>query len=362
MLNHFFFILIILVVVLLIKLYLDNQRLKDRYNVHGYDKFGYGGNGDSKYEDNADYDKMLKQLQNLTAAKINSAVEAGYKEGFQSMNPDMDMGNSNSNSNSNSISNSKSPDTIVSYLNKTNIVKLMLFYKIKCSYCSQFLPIWYQIINNLPNTATYEEIDCDNDIKKANEYKISTVPTLILLVNNEQKIYMGDRSYKDILRFLRNNGVNPVERTFEEFDSTGYSNAPDPTAPVNAHCPAVTFDKQLELAKDNYMFQIFNSDGQYGYAVGGNNNDKLFTPFTAAYSTVDSYLSSLPDVNNAVECASLYATEIRGFGLCDDEQLNNMLQYQEKTLDGSGVARFDGTDYSTNKNVTDAIKAACTKY
>lgn len=360
MLNHFFFILIILVVVLLIKLYLDNQRLKDRYNVHGYDKFGYGGNGDSKYEDNADYDKMLKQLQNLTAAKINSAVEAGYKEGFQSMNPDMDMGNSNSNSNS--ISNSKSPDTIVSYLNKTNIVKLMLFYKIKCSYCSQFLPIWYQIINNLPNTATYEEIDCDNDIKKANEYKISTVPTLILLVNNEQKIYMGDRSYKDILRFLRNNGVNPVERTFEEFDSTGYSNAPEPTAPINANCPAVTFDKQLELAKDNYMFQIFNSDGQYGYAVGGNNNDKMFTPFTAAYSTVDSYLSSLPDVKNAKECATLYATEIRGFGLCDNEKLDKMLEYQEKTTDGSGVARFEGTDYSTNKNVTDAIKAACTKY
>ena len=90
----------------------------------------------------------------------------------------------------------------------------------------------------------------------------------------------------------------------------------------NQFCPSVTFDKQADVANDKYMFQIFNADGQYGYAVGGNNKDKMFTPFTAAYSTVDSYLSSLPDVKNAKECASLYATEIRGFGLCDDEQLN----------------------------------------
>jgi hypothetical protein len=221
------------------------------------------------------------------------------------------------------------------------------------------MPTWYKIVNNLSNNVFHEEIECEKDYKKANEYQITSVPTIILLVNNEKKMYMGDRNYADIMQFLKYNGVNLVERSFEEFNSTGYST---PTVPSDTNngslCPNVSFNTELDVVKDNYMFQVFNANGQYGYATGGNNN-KLMTPFTAAYSTVDSYLSSLPDGANISECANNYADEIRGFGLCDEKQLDNILQYQTNVENGSAFTQFDGTDYSTNKGVVTAIKNAC---
>ena len=87
----------------------------------------------------------------------------------------------------------------------------------------------------------------------------------------------------------------------------------------------------------------------------------------AAYSTVDSYLSSLPDnddptknsYKNINECASLYANNIVNFGLCDAEQLDNILAYQKKINSGENTMRVDGTDYNTNTNVVNAIKQVC---
>ena len=377
------FILLLLIIILIIKLYLDISHKQSKIlSNQSSNQSVYKSSHKSSYKDNdsnnnvltnAKYNRMLEDMQTDTARKINFAVEQGYTEGFRAMtsnavaNADTTSDSTSSDtttehfSNSNRMkrANNANNDVITSYLNKGDVAKLMLFYKIKCTYCAEFLPIWYQIVNNLPNTIMYEEIECDKEYKKATENNITSTPTLILIVNNEKKIYMGDRSYRDVSRFLKNNGINLVERTFEEFDSTGYSNAPEPTQQLNAHCPAVTFDKKLDVAKDEYMFQIFNSDGQYGYAVGGNNAGKILTPFTAAYSTLDSYLLSLPDTANMNECANLYSSEIRGFGLCDNNGLNSMLSYQKKINNGTGKIQFDGTDYSTNVNVVNALKQTC---
>jgi len=362
------FILLLLIIILIIKLCLDisNKKSKILLNQSSYKSSYQDNDSNDNVLTNAKYNRMLEDMQTDTARKINFAVEQGYAEGFKAMNSNtVDDSNTNStiehfsNSNRMKRANNANNDVITSYLNKGDVAKLMLFYKIKCTYCAEFLPIWYQIVNNLPNTIMYEEIECDKEYKKATENNITSVPTLILIVNNEKKTYMGDRSYRDVARFLKNNGINLVERTFEEFDSTGYSNAPEPTQKQNASCPVVTFDKKLDVAKDEYMFQIFNSDGQYGYAVGGNNAGKLLTPFTAAYSTLDSYLSSIPDTSKMNECANLYSSEIRGFGLCDNNGLNSMLSYQKKIQNGSGKIQFDGTDYSTNNNVVNALKKTC---
>jgi thiol-disulfide isomerase/thioredoxin len=236
----------------------------------------------------------------------------------------------------------------------------MLFYKASCPYCTDFMPIWYKIVNNLSNTVMYEEIECEKDYKKANEYQITSVPTIILLVNNEKKMYMGDRNYSDIMKFLKYNGVNLVERTFEEFNSTGYSVPVVPSSNKNTSlCPNVTFNSELDVSQDNYIFQIFNENGQYGYASGGNNSDKIMSPFTAAYSTIDSYLTSLPQGANINECASMYADQIRSFGLCDKKQLDNILQYQKNIEQGSATTLINGTDYSSNNDVITAIKNVC---
>ena len=222
------------------------------------------------------------------------------------------------------------------------------------------MPVWYQIVNNLPNGVTYEEINVEQNSIKPNQNNISTVPTLLLMVNNEQKLYMGDRSYKNIEEFLKINGVNLIERNFEYFADNGYSSVPEPTPILNKRCPSVTFDKQIDLEGDQHLFQIFNADGQYGYAEGGFNEGKLLNPFQAAYSTVDTYLSSLPNGNKYVdECANLYAKDIINFGLCDSEQLEQIQNYGKEITRGSKTARALNTNYSSNDMIIKSIKNVC---
>jgi thiol-disulfide isomerase/thioredoxin len=347
MLHKLSIVFILLVVILLIKQFLES----------GYFRIIQNTIHESQIKDSKEQAKFQQELNKLisnTQRKINKATEDGYIEAFSNTHSDNNSDNQN--------------NFLPSYLNKTNAVKIQLFYKPGCKYCKDFMPTWTQIINNLPNGATYEEINCDVDLKSANENKITSVPTIILLVDNEKHIYMGNRTYNDIDRFFRTYGVNLIQRKFEDFASDGYSNDPEATKIAqNPNCPAVSFDKQIDLENDSYMYQIFNSDGQYGYAVGGYNSDKTLNPFMAAYSTVDSYLSSLPDrddptknsYKNINECAGLYANNIVNFGLCDVEKLDNILAYQKKITSGEKAFRVDNTDYSTNTNVVNAIKKVC---
>ena len=272
----------------------------------------------------------LFQNQEETNRKINNAIEEGFT------------------------------NNIPNYLNKTDQVKLELYYKPSCPYCKNFMPVWYQIVNNLPNGVIYEEINVETNNIKPSQNNISTVPTLLLIVNNEQKTYMGDRSYKNIEDFLKLHGVNLIERNFEYFADNGYSNAPQPTPVMNKHCPVVTFDKQIDLEGDRHLFQIFNADGQYGYAEGGFNEGKLLNPFQAAYSTVDTYLSSLPDGNKYIdECANVYSKDIINFGLCDSEQLDQISNYNKEVSSGTKIARAPNTNYSSNEMIIRSIKNVC---
>jgi thiol-disulfide isomerase/thioredoxin len=373
--SFFIFIIIILLIILLIKLYLESTKSNSKF----YNISNTSNNLENKYtKNNYKYEKMLEEMTKETMKKINKAVEQGYIEGFQAMNVEIkdtmddatNIGkfynhelNDNDNANVNSQIRSKNKnknDNIISYLNKGNTEKIMLFYKPSCPYCSDFMSTWYKIINNLSNDVLYEEINCEKDYKKANEYEITSVPTIILLVNNEKKMYMGDRNYTDIMQFLKYNGVNLIERTFEEFDSTGYENdSSNPTVPNTSICQNVTFNTETDLAQDQYTFQVFNANGQYGYAEGGYNPGKPMSPFTAAYSTIDSYLTSLPVGANINECANMYTDQIRSFGLCDKEQLDNVLQFQKNVNQGNARTLISGTDYSSNNDVVTAIKNAC---
>lgn len=305
--------------------------------------------------------------------KMENTLKAARNEAFQNINRVIEESFTSASDNKNNNSNMISDGYITSYLNRPNRIKLELYYKPSCPHCKTFMSVWSKIINDLPSDASYEEINCESsenkdDIRnKINENKITSVPSLVLLVDNQKKFYMGSRTYNDIARFLSLNGVNLVKRTFEDFDTTSANGSGGSSAGVNPHCPAVTFDKQIDIAADNYMYQIFNSSGQYGYATGGNNSDKLLTPFQAAYSTVDSYLSSLPDNTDPTkssykhidECAGLYANNIINFGLCDLDQLNAIQSYQSNVASGISSTYIDGTDYSGNSKVVSAIMNAC---
>jgi thiol-disulfide isomerase/thioredoxin len=333
-------VFILLVIILLIKQFIESGYFHTIQNIIN----------EKHIKNSIEQTQFQKELNNIisnTQQKINKAVEQGYIEAFE---------------------NKQDTGYLTSYINKNNLVKIQLFYKPSCKYCNDFMPIWTQIINNLPNNATYEEINTDIDLKSTNQNKITSVPTIILLIDNEKHIYIGNRTYNDINRFLRTYGVNLIQRKFEDFLNNGYSNEPETTMnSQNKNCPDVSFDKQIDLENDTYMYQIFNSNGQYGYAIGGYNNDKILKPFMAAYSTVDSYLSSLPDENephknsykNINECANLYANNIINFGLCDSQQLDNILEYQTKINSGEKQYRINNTDYTTNNNVVNAIKKVC---
>lgn len=339
-------ILCILVLILIIKLFFDTDIYQ---SLLDYIK--------NTINNNTNTENTLKAARNEAFKNINRVIEESFTSTSNTeVNPD---------------------GYINSYLNRSNRIKLELYYKPSCPQCKSFMATWSKIINDLPSNATYEEINCElnestDNKAKINENKITTVPSLVLLVDNQKKFYMGSRTYDDIARFLRINGVNLVKRTFEDFDTTNGSSGSSGSSNsklknTNPHCPAVSFDKDIDIANDNYMYQIFNSEGQYGYASGGYKSDKLLTPFQAAYSTVDSYLSSLPDENNTSkssykyinECANLYANNIINFGLCDIDQLNAIQDYQSNIANGISNTYIDGTDYNNNSKVIDAIKNAC---
>lgn len=367
-------ILLILLIVLILKYYIQYsetyiQKYKNLPKTLLKTKVCHDKSCMCKTDMSVDMNIMLNDMSLHTKKKINYAEEQGIIEGFQDMggvNDDSnnyDLFNTNTDINTSNDDNVINKNTITSYINKDSQSKLMLFYKPSCNYCTEFLPTWYKIINDLPNNILYEEINTEKDnesTKKTNQFNIYTVPTIILIVNNNTKIYKGDRTYKNIAKFLKLNGINLVARTFEEFDDTGYSDTPNPTDPINPNCPSVTFDKQIDLANDVYMYQLF-SDGQYGYSSGTENNisKSVLSPFSAAYSVVDSYLNSIPDTSKMNECANLYSKDIIGLGLCDKDNLDNILSYNDNINSGEFVSRVDGTDYDSNTKVVNAIKYAC---
>lgn len=339
--DNLFFILCILLGVLIIQQFINTTYYD---NLLSY----MNGNGNTyKSVEGFSNNSVSNDALRDAKRKIEKAVEAGMREGFQ-----------------NEIQENPT------YLNRDPLVKLQLFYKPSCPHCRNFMPVWSRIINNLPANATYEEINCETDIKKAAENKITTVPSIFLIINDTKTQYHGNRSYKDIDAFLRANGVALVERRFEEFGDLDSNPDGNPDQKLNPNCPSVSFDKDLDIANDKYLYQIFNADGQFGYAVGGYNEDKVMTPFAAAYSTIDSYLSSLPDIDNPGkntyknidECAGLYAQNIINFGLCDANELNKIAEYQKNIKSGNYKSRVDGgsdRDYNDNEKVVAAIKKVC---
>ena len=337
---HLCCVFLILVILLLFKFYLDNIKINDNININkNKNKCNCNKN---KCNCEAEFNLLLNKMKLQTSHKINDAIEQGMIEGFDNMDI-------------------KPVNKIVSYTNNNEEIKLLYFYKENCPYCDEFMSIWYQIINNLPNNILYEEINTDkyNVSKKISDFNIVSVPTLILVVGGKQQLYKGKKTYKDIDIFLKENKINLTARMFEEFDDNGYSSISLPPPPPNARCPNVTFDAQIDVVKDEFLFQIFNKEGQYGYATGNNKEGSILSPFDAAYSVVDSYLSSLPDKKNMNECANLYSNNIRQFGLCDPEKLTEKLNYNDIVKNGQANIRFEGTDYSTNKDIVNAIKSAC---
>jgi hypothetical protein len=236
---------------------------------------------------------------------------------------------------------------------------LKYFYRTGCIYSSQFMPLWHEIKNVLPSYVNIEEINCDRkDIlgfSLCSKYDIKGVPSLVLEIedsnkdksNNKKIVYVGDRSYQNIKKWLLDNSINlTYNPEVEHFDNYGnyvsidkfnnvssnggqndkddsshhnkgivgmvieadgsmrkhYDNVYKNESRINEHGEYDDVDEDgctlasFSICKENSAnpgYQIFTHRGQWG-CVYPDQHTSINNPFDAAFSTADHYLHSLP--------------------------------------------------------------------
>jgi CHASE3 domain sensor protein len=297
-----------------------------------------------------------------------------------SYNNSNNSNNNSNNSNNNSRNDFISQEVIDNVANQANkltfktekLTQLMLFYRTDCVYSQLMLPIWYQVLEQIVDRTNLEiiEQDCTMYTTLCNKYNIETFPSILLLKDNVINHFVGEITLNNLTYFLKSrniylkktiNDISVIE-PFEDNDSNNVDEQIEETDPrylMRKTCPIVSFDHYVDGKKTYY--QIFNKNGQYGYSIGG--NDENLSEYQAAYNTVDTYLSSLPESNsvNMNKCAKLYSQHIREFGLCNSEELEIMnkelrnIEYGKVKLQ-KGIKK---EDYKNKKNVISAIKTAC---
>jgi len=315
--------------------------------------------------------------------------------------------------------------------------ELRLFYRPDCTYSNAFMPVWLEMSKSLPSNVTVREINCGvldaNGVSTcANwlEYGgvITSVPA-IQLVSNMSGVkrtlnYSGSRSYQQIKSWLADKGItlkyNPDAEHFQDNNPLGYSLATkegfsDDTVLFGSGAAHGDHGKMADdydtafldeaqednhghirdIDKDGFYkasfstcrpnphgpegYQVFTRRGQWGCVVPDPNSG-ISTPFDAAFSSVDSYLSMLPPITDLSTgkltgvkrtdaqrmtmkrgMAAKHAKEIRAFGLCDETRLKQ--KYNTYELVKTGKAKLpDGVtlqDYLDTQESATAIYGAC---
>jgi len=85
---------------------------------------------------------------------------------------------------------------------------LVLFYAPWCVHCTQFMPIYQNIANQLEQngiTLTCGMINCDTYKAVPDAFALRGFPTLILFVKGKQLTYKGQRTVSDLMTWLKEN-------------------------------------------------------------------------------------------------------------------------------------------------------------
>lgn len=245
-------------------------------------------------------------------------------------------------------------------------ILLYLFFTHSCPHSQLFLPTWYRIKNRCPSNIKVDEINCLDSSKKylCSNFDIKGVPTVIIVKGNQNIEYTGDRSEEDLIKFLKLNGIS---LNIDEHEGFVNFNTNQLQAKMDAKqaelsgeeldCPIVTFDKRLDRVNNVYSFQIFDENGLYGYSKGG--TGQPLDSFHAAYNCFDTYLSTLPSEDIMEKCANKYKGQIMDFELCNEDKLNEMLEYDDNIKNGNMKQRVEDVDYKSNQKVINTIKKAC---
>jgi len=81
--------------------------------------------------------------------------------------------------------------------------KLMYFYMENCSWCNKFNPTWKKLVKEFKGKIAMKKINGPTNPTISEKYDVSSYPTLILVKGNEVDVYEGDRSMKDLKKFLK---------------------------------------------------------------------------------------------------------------------------------------------------------------
>lgn len=103
--------------------------------------------------------------------------------------------------------------------------KLCFFYMNGCGWCDKFTPVWNKLKkNNICKLYDCESSNQNNSIEAKQieqqlNTQISSYPSIFLEINGNYKEYQGDRSYEDVVKFIKENSQKS-ETTSNNLTST----------------------------------------------------------------------------------------------------------------------------------------------
>jgi thioredoxin-like negative regulator of GroEL len=80
---------------------------------------------------------------------------------------------------------------------------LYYFYMDGCGWCDKFNPTWLKLINEFKNKLTMKKVNGPSSPNLLKEFDIQTFPAIVLVTGKDSDKYEGDRSMKDLKKFLR---------------------------------------------------------------------------------------------------------------------------------------------------------------
>ena len=80
---------------------------------------------------------------------------------------------------------------------------LYYFYMDGCHWCKKFNPTWVRLVKEFKGKLSMKKINGPSNEKMMKQFGVETFPTVILVSGNSQNVYKGDRSMKDLKKFLK---------------------------------------------------------------------------------------------------------------------------------------------------------------
>ena len=90
------------------------------------------------------------------------------------------------------------------FIKNDKLGEIMLFYAAWCPYSKTTLKQWYTYKENYKGdyNISFSEIDCDKHTNLADDYKIESYPTIILLVDKKKYIYDAEMNDETLTQFI----------------------------------------------------------------------------------------------------------------------------------------------------------------